>query len=77
MEHYKLIAYVANAVGLMGVAIIVWGIILVLKDFLLELFSDEPLSKRLLRQKLGSYLVLGLEFFMPITLVSFGIAALA
>ncbi|MFC1540408.1 DUF1622 domain-containing protein [Candidatus Margulisiibacteriota bacterium] len=64
MEHYKLIAYVANAVGLMGVAIIVWGIILVLKDFLLELFSDEPLSKRLPRQKLGSYLVLGLEFFI-------------
>jgi len=69
MGYYELIANVANAVGLVGMAIIIWGIILVLKDFLLELFSDEPQSKRQLRQKLGSYLVLGLEFFIAADII--------
>jgi uncharacterized membrane protein len=69
MGLYELISYVSQAIALVGMVIIIWGIILVLKDFLLELFSDEPQSKRLLRQKLGSYLVLGLEFFIAADII--------
>jgi uncharacterized membrane protein len=69
MGLHELITFVANAIGLVGMAIIIWGIILVLKDFLLDLFSDEPRSKFQLRQKLGSYLVMGLEFFIAADII--------
>jgi len=69
LELYKWIAYVANAIGLVGMAIIVWGAMLVIKDFLLELFTDDPQSKLQLRRKLGSNLVLGLEFFIAADII--------
>jgi uncharacterized membrane protein len=69
MRFYDVIGYIVTSISFLGMAIIVWGIILVLKDFVLELFSEDPKSKRVMRQKLGSYLVLGLEYFIAADII--------
>jgi len=69
MGYFELVNYAVNAISLVGLLVILWGIILVVKDFVLDLFSDDARSKRLLRQKLGSYLILGLEFFIAADII--------
>lgn len=69
MTFFDMLNYVTHGISILGVLIIVWGVLLVLKDFLLELFSEEPKAKRLMRQKLGSYLILGLEFFIAADII--------
>ncbi len=69
MTFYEIIGYIVHIISFLGMAVIVWGIILVIRDFVLELFSEDPKSKRLMRQKLGSYLVLGLEFFIAADII--------
>jgi uncharacterized membrane protein len=69
MTFFDMLNYVTYGISILGVLIIVWGVLLVLKDFLLELFSEEPKAKRLMRQKLGSYLILGLEFFIAADII--------
>ena len=69
MSLFDMLGYVAYGISLVGMLIIIWGVILVLKDFMLEFFSEDPKSKRLMRQKLGSYLILGLEFFIAADII--------
>ena len=69
MSYYEIIGYIVNVISIFGLVVIGWGIILVVKDFILDLFSDDARSKRLLRQKLGSYLILGLEFFIAADII--------
>lgn len=69
MTIFELVNYVVYAVSFLGMAVILWGILLVVKDFLLGLFNDEPEAKRQMRQKLGAYLVLGLEFFIAADII--------
>ena len=69
MELHLLINRIVLAISLIGSAVIIWGILLVIKDFLFNLLSDDPQSKRLMRQKLGSYLILGLEFFIAADII--------
>lgn len=64
MSLFTLLDYLVYGVSVLGMLIIVWGVLLVTRDFVLELFLEDPKSKRLMRQKLGSYLILGLEFFI-------------
>jgi len=66
---FKVINYIVYAVSFLGMGVILWGILVVVKDFLLSLFSEDPRSKRLMRQKLGAYLVLGLEFFIAADII--------
>jgi len=63
------INWIVLLISLIGSAVIIWGILLVIKDFLFNLLSDDPQSKRLMRQKLGSYLILGLEFFIAADII--------
>jgi len=69
MELHLLINRIVLAISLIGSAVIIWGILLVIKDFLFNLLSDDPQSKRLMRQKLGAYLILGLEFFIAADII--------
>lgn len=69
MNIQAVVGWVVLVVSFIGLAVILWGIILVLKDFLLGLFCDDPQSKRLMRQKLGAYLILGLEFFIAADII--------
>lgn len=66
---YEMIQYVIRVVSIVGLLVIVWGILMVLRDFLMDLFSDDAQSRRQLRQKLGSYLILGLEFFIAADII--------
>ncbi|MFA5035361.1 MAG: DUF1622 domain-containing protein [Candidatus Margulisiibacteriota bacterium] len=68
-KMFVLINYLVYGVSFLGMLVILWGLLMVLKDFLLTLFSDDPNSKRLMRQKLGAYLVLGLEFFIAADII--------
>jgi uncharacterized membrane protein len=69
MTLYMLLGYLVYTVSILGMLIIVWGVLLVTRDFVLELLSEDPKSKRLMRQKLGSYLILGLEFFIAADII--------
>ncbi|MDD5383214.1 MAG: DUF1622 domain-containing protein, partial [Candidatus Margulisbacteria bacterium] len=69
MSLFVLINYIVYGISFLGLGVILWGILLVVKDFILGLFSDDPQSKRLMRQKLGSYLILGLEFFIAADII--------
>lgn len=69
MSLYNLLDLVVNAVSVLGMLIIIWGVLLVVKDFLMELLSEDPKSKSLMRQKLGAYLILGLEFFIAADII--------
>jgi len=69
MEFYTLLDYLILTVSLIGVAIILWGVVLVLRDFLINILSDDPAINRSLRQKLGAYLILGLEFFIAADII--------
>jgi uncharacterized membrane protein len=65
---------IADAVGLAGIAIIVWGVILMLWRLVhLEYsrLSKGPIYRRreALRHQLGSYLLLGLEFLIAADIV--------
>jgi uncharacterized membrane protein len=66
---FEMINYAVYGISALGALVILWGIVLVLKDFLLDLFNDELGSKRKMRQKLGSYLILGLEFFIAADII--------
>jgi uncharacterized membrane protein len=69
MHLFTLVNYVVYGVSFLGMFVILWGLFLVLKDFILQLFNEAPESKRVLRQKLGAYLVLGLEFFIAADII--------
>ncbi|MFA5113750.1 MAG: DUF1622 domain-containing protein [Candidatus Margulisiibacteriota bacterium] len=69
MTLFQLVNYVVYGVSFLGMFVILWGLLLVLKDFVLQLFNETPESKRVLRQKLGAYLVLGLEFFIAADII--------
>ena len=67
--------YLTLGIGLIGILVIVWGVVLGLKDFLLMEFhrskgSDECQAIGLLRRNLGSYLLLGLEFLIAADIVN-------
>jgi uncharacterized membrane protein len=69
MILYVLLDYLVNGVSILGMLIIVWGVLLVTRDFVLDIFSEDPKAKRLMRQKLGSFLILGLEFFIAADII--------
>jgi uncharacterized membrane protein len=69
MSLFVLLEYVAYSISIIGMLIIIWGVLLVTRDFVLELLSEDPKSKRLMRQKLGSFLILGLEFFIAADII--------
>jgi len=69
MSFFELINLLVRVISVVGTLVIVWGILFVLKDFLLDIFSDDAQSKRQMRQKLGSYLILGLEFFIAADII--------
>jgi uncharacterized membrane protein len=69
MSLFALVNYVVYGVSFLGMFVILWGLLLVLKDFLLQLLNEAPEAKRVLRQKLGAYLVLGLEFFIAADII--------
>ncbi len=64
---HNFINAVSFSLNIIGSLITIWGIIIVLLEFVKkELFCREDCIKRneLIRIKLGSYLVLALEFFI-------------
>ena len=70
----RVLLIVADAVGLAGIAIIVWGVILMLWRLVrLEYsrISKGPIYRKreALRHQLGSYLLLGLEFLIAADIV--------
>lgn len=69
MTIFEVVNYVVYSISLLGMLVISWGILIVLWDFVRQLFSDDAESKRKLRQKLGAYLVLGLEFFIAADII--------
>lgn len=69
MDLYQVVNVVVAVVSLLGLGVILWGVVMVVKDFLFEFFSDDPQGKRRMRQKLGSYLILGLEFFIAADII--------
>ncbi|MCU0641830.1 MAG: DUF1622 domain-containing protein [Candidatus Margulisbacteria bacterium] len=66
---FTLVNYVVYAVSFLGTGVILWGILLTVKTFLFSLLDEDPAAKRILRQKLGAYLVLGLEFFIAADII--------
>jgi len=66
---FILVNYLVMIVSVLGMLVILWGLLMVLKDFVQKLTSDDPNSQRLMRQKLGSYLILGLEFFIAADII--------
>ena len=67
LEH--LFEYVALAIDLIGIGIILWGFSLSFKDWLiLEMSKGETMGflqgTRMIRCQLGTYLLLGLEFMI-------------
>ncbi|MFH1826019.1 MAG: DUF1622 domain-containing protein [bacterium] len=69
MQYFQLINYIVRAISLVGLVIILWGILDVVKDFLFTCLTDDAQKNRHLRQKLGSYLILGLEFFIAADII--------
>ncbi|MFH1683773.1 MAG: DUF1622 domain-containing protein [Candidatus Margulisiibacteriota bacterium] len=69
MTFYDAINLIVRVISVLGLAVIVWGILLVLRDFLKDPLSDDAQSRRALRQKLGSFLILGLEFFIAADII--------
>jgi uncharacterized membrane protein len=64
---HSVINVVSFSLSIIGAAITVWGILLSLVDFIKKEFSckdDCIKSNELVRVKVGSYLVLALEFFI-------------
>lgn len=64
---HELINSVALVLNIIGALIIIWGVILALLEFLKKETTPQKESVRLnesIRIKLGSYLVLALEFFV-------------
>jgi len=69
---HDLINSVSLVLNLIGAGIVVWGILLSTLDFLgKELFNRRKLLElnEIIRLKLGSYLVLSLEFFIASDIV--------
>ena len=69
MGFYEAIKLIVRIVSLIGTGFILWGILLVLKDFIFDMFSDDATHKREMRQKLGAHLILGLEFFIAADII--------
>ncbi len=66
-QFHSIVNFVSFVLNLLGALIILWGVILSLGEFLRKEFSARQEAMRLnesVRLKLGSYLVLGLEFFI-------------
>lgn len=67
--------YLSLAIGLAGVAVIAWGVILMLVRLLrleFALLSGKPIGqeRETLRHQLGSYLLLGLEVLIAADIIS-------
>ncbi|OGC34277.1 hypothetical protein A2311_01090 [candidate division WOR-1 bacterium RIFOXYB2_FULL_48_7] len=69
MSLQQFVEYVVYIVSFLGMAIVLWGILVVTIKFLLGLFNDDAAAKLGLRQRLGAYLVLGLEYFIAADIV--------
>lgn len=70
----QLLHFLTLGIGLIGVAVILWGVVSALKGFLLMEFhrskdSDVCRDIGVLRRNLGSYLLLGLEFLIAADIV--------
>lgn len=64
---HNVINIVSFGLNIIGALIIIWGIMISLAEFLRKEFSERENSIQLneaIRLKLGSYLVLALEFFI-------------
>ncbi|MEJ2744268.1 MAG: DUF1622 domain-containing protein [bacterium] len=62
-------------IGIIGVAIIIWGVISSVREFLTMEFrmsegKDKCVRREVLRHHLGSYLLLGLEFLIAADIVN-------
>lgn len=65
MEDVKLyIGYIARIIEAIGVAAIVFGVLIALIRFLFTLQHIQPRSYKLLRQELGKGILLGLEILV-------------
>jgi len=72
--YREVLVGVARAVSALGLLVVVWGLVLVSKDFLLEFLDDSPKKKVGLRQTLGAYIVLALEFIIAANVIKTVIA---
>ncbi len=65
--------YMSLAIGLIGVAVVIWGVALGLWEFIrgqyLALRNKTPVPLDDIRYELGRYLLLGLEFFIAADVV--------
>ena len=46
MEFYGMIEYIVRSISVVGLVVIIWGIFLVLRDFLMDPLSDDARSRR-------------------------------
>jgi len=69
MGYFDVLNYLVLSISILGTLVIIWGVLLVLRDFILDIFDEDPKAKRLMRQKLGSFLILGLEFFIAADII--------
>jgi len=70
----KILHLTANVIGIIGVAIIAWGIVLItirLLQLEIKRFKKESIyrERETLRHQLGEYLLLGLEFLIAADIV--------
>ena len=70
----EIIRLISTGIGLVGIAVIVWGVLLILCRLLrLELARIERKSifvrREALRHQLGSYMLLGLEFLIAADII--------
>lgn len=69
-EKMEILNKIAFGIGFIGMVVIAWGVLLVVLEFLrseyfeLKQKKDRNKDKHLLRQHLGSYILLGLEFMI-------------
>jgi len=75
MDILSLVNYISDGISLIGIAIIIWGVLLTFAGFIRMEFTR--LSKKkictgreVLRNRFGSYLLLGLEFLIAADIVS-------
>jgi uncharacterized membrane protein len=67
------IEVISTVISMMGIVIVVWGILVAFGGFIrskLQLHLKRPLCRdNMIRQELGSHLLLGLEFFIAADII--------
>ncbi|MEA3455656.1 MAG: DUF1622 domain-containing protein [Campylobacterota bacterium] len=71
----QVLHYLTLGIGFIGISVIVWGVILSVKNFVIREFhrkngTDNYKDIAVLRRQLGSYLLLGLEFLIAADIVN-------